>query len=97
MHDDSRTQQLLEQILAVLKLAHGDSIQKQKEQILRGLGSNKRKVYDLCDGNRTVNIIASEAGLSQPNVSQHLASLLESGLVLYKEEAGKKYYYKTLE
>jgi len=91
------TKQLLEKILSVLKLANSEAIRREKETILKGADSTKRKVYDLCDGKRTVNDIASELKLTQPNVSQHLSSLLESGLVLYDEVGGKKYYFKSLE
>lgn len=91
------TKQLLEKILSVLKLANNKAINEQKDALLKGADSNKRKIYELCDGKRTVNDIASTLGLSQPNVSQHLSTLLESGLVLYDEMGGKKYYFKSLE
>jgi DNA-binding transcriptional ArsR family regulator len=94
---DVETKQLLEKILSVLKLANSEAIRREKEAILKGADSTKRKVYDLCDGKRTVNDIAAELKLTQPNVSQHLSSLLESGLVLYDEIGGKKYYFKSLE
>ncbi len=94
---DMETKQLLEKILSVLKLANNDAINRGKDAILKGPESTKRKIYDLCDGKRTVNDIASALGLTQPNVSQHLSSLLESGLVLYDEIGGKKYYFKSLE
>ncbi|MGD0405913.1 MAG: helix-turn-helix domain-containing protein [Candidatus Bathyarchaeia archaeon] len=92
---DVETKQLLERILSVLKLANTQAIQDEKEAILKGPA--KRKVYELCDGKNTVNEIATKSRLSQPNVSQHLASLMESGLVLYDEIGGKKYYFKSLE
>jgi len=92
---DIETKQLLEKILSVLKLANTQAIHIEKEGILKGAA--KRKVYELCDGKNTVNEIATKSGLSQPNVSQHLSSLLESGLVLYDEVGGKKYYFKSLE
>ena len=92
---DLETKQLLEKILSVLKLANTQAIHDQKELLLKGPA--KRKVYELCDGKNTVNDIATKSGLSQPNVSQHLSSLLESGLVLYDEIGGKKYYFKSLE
>lgn len=95
--EDLETKQLLQKILSVLKLAHSESIQKEKELLLKGPESTKRKIYDLCDGKRAVNDIASELHLTQPNVSQHLASLLEVGLVLFDEMGGKKYYFKSLE
>jgi DNA-binding transcriptional ArsR family regulator len=92
---DLETKQLLEKILSVIKLANGKAIREEKEAILKGVA--KKKVYELCDGKNTVNEIAAKSELSQPNVSQHLSSLLESGLVLYDEVGGKKYYFKSLE
>ena len=98
MQEDLETKQLLQKILSVLKLSHSETIQREKELILKGQESTKRKIYDLCDGKRTVSDIASELGLTQPNVSQHLASLLESGLVLFEEiGGGKRTYFKSLE
>ena len=94
---DLETKQLLEKILSVLKLANSKAIAEAKDVILKGPESTKRKIYDLCDGKRTVNDIAILLGLTQPNVSQHLSSLLELGLVLYDEAGGKKYYFKSLE
>lgn len=97
MEQDLEIKQLLRQILSVLKLANSETLQKEKEFILRGPESTKRKIYDLCDGKRTVGDIASILNQTQPNVSQHLASLLESGLLLYRDEGGKRYYFKSLE
>lgn len=89
------TKRLLEKILCVLKLANNKAILKQKDTILRN--ETKRKIYELCDGKHTVGDIASELIATQPNVSYHLSSLLESGLVLYDELGGKRYYFKSLE
>ena len=89
------TKRLLEKILCVLKLANNKAVLKQKDTILRN--ETKRKIYQLCDGKHTVSDIASELSTTQPNVSYHLSSLLESGLVLYDELGGKRYYFKSLE
>jgi len=86
---------LLEKILAVLKIANNQQIVKEKDRILRN--DTKKQIYLLCDGKNTVSEIAEKIGTSQPNVSQHLSSLLESGLVLYDELSGKRFYYKSLE
>ncbi|RLI40313.1 hypothetical protein DRO69_13050 [Candidatus Bathyarchaeota archaeon] len=93
--NDPEIKQLLEKILCILKLVHSKEIVKEKERILKN--ETKRKVYDLCDGNHTVTDIAVELNTTQPNVSYHLASLLESGLILYKDVGGKRYYSKSLE
>jgi DNA-binding transcriptional ArsR family regulator len=92
---DPETKRLLEKILSVLKLANNKAIQQEKESILKN--EMKKKIYELCDGKHTVNDIANELKTTQPNVSYHLASLLESGLVLFDDLGGKRYYFKSLE
>lgn len=87
--------QLLAKILAVLKLADNENIIKTKDSLLQN--ETKRKIYELCDGKHTVKDIVSALGTTQPNVSYHLSSLLESGLVLYEDIGGNRYYSKTLE
>ena len=92
---DIETKRLLEKILSVLKLANNKVIQQEKESILKT--EMKKKIYELCDGRHTVNDIANELKTTQPNVSYHLASLLESGLVLFDDLGGKRFYLKSLE
>ena len=86
---------LLEKILCVLKLANDKTIIRRKDAILKN--ETKRKIYELCDGKRTVTDITRELNTTQPNVSYHLSSLLEVGLLLYYDVGGKRYYYKSLE
>jgi DNA-binding transcriptional ArsR family regulator len=93
--DRVETKRLLEKILCVLKLANNEELQKQKENLLKN--DTKRRIYELCDGNHTVSDIATELATTQPNVSYHLSSLLESGLLLFDELGGKRYYFKSLE
>jgi DNA-binding transcriptional ArsR family regulator len=93
--NDVEIKQLLQKILSVLKLSNAETLRQAKEQILKN--ETKKKIYELCDGKHTVGDIASELMTTQPNVSQHLSTLLEFGLVLYGEKGGKKYYFKSLE
>lgn len=86
---------LLQKVLAILKLANTEKVLKTKESILRN--KTKRRIYELCDGRHTVRDIASELGTTQPNVSYHLSTLLESGLILYEDLGGNRFYFKTLE
>ena len=86
---------LLTKVLAVLKLANNEKIVKTKEKLLQN--ETKRKIYELCDGKHTVKDIVETLKITQPNASYHLASLLESGLVLYEDIGGNRYYSKTLE
>jgi DNA-binding transcriptional ArsR family regulator len=87
--------ELLQKILSAIKLSNAEAIAKAKKTILKS--ETKKKIYDLCDGKHTVSDIATELSTTQPNVSQHLSGLLESGLVLYTEKSGKRYYFKSLE
>jgi DNA-binding transcriptional ArsR family regulator len=93
--DIKSIRRLLEKTLAVLKLVNSEKVLKNKEYLLQN--ETKRKIYDLCDGKHTVKDIVSALGTTQPNVSYHLSSLLESGLVLYEDVGGNRYYFKTLE
>ena len=54
-----------------------------KAKLFRGFADLSRLAIleTLRDGPRTVGDIADDTGLSQPNVSNHLACLLECGLV----------------
>lgn len=92
---EADNRRLLEKILCVLKLAHSKEIVKSKEIILKN--DTKHKIYSLCDGKHTVTDIAKELRTTQPNVSYHLSSMLETGLILYEDVGGKRYYFKTLE
>jgi DNA-binding transcriptional ArsR family regulator len=92
---ENESKKTMEKILAVLKLSNRKIIFEEKERILKN--ETKRGIYDLCDGHHTVNDIVSELKSTQSNISHHLADLLESGLVLYDEVKGKRYYYKSLE
>lgn len=93
--DRVETKRLLEKILCVLKLVNNKEIQREKDRLLKN--ETKRGIYELCDGNHTVSDIAAELGTTQPNVSYHLSSLLESGLLLFDDLGGKRYYFKSLE
>lgn len=93
--DIKSIRRLLEKTLAILKLINSEGVLKKKEDLLQN--ETKRRIYDLCDGEHTVKDIVSTLGATQPNVSYHLSSLLESGLVLYEDAGGNRYYFRTLE
>jgi DNA-binding transcriptional ArsR family regulator len=93
--DIKNVKRLLEKVLAVLKLSNSEKILNNKENLLQN--ETKRKIYELCDGKHTVKDIVSALETTQPNVSYHLSSLLESGLVLYEDVGANRYYFKTLE
>ena len=81
--------------LTLYKLVNSERIQKAKDRLLKS--KTKRRIYELCDGKHTVTDITKKLSISQPNVSYHLSTLLESGLVSFREVKGTRYYFKSLE
>lgn len=59
-------------------------------------GSRLAIVEALLDGERRVSDIVVTTGLTQPNVSMHLACLWECGLVA-REKRGREVHYRLLE
>ncbi len=63
-------------------------------KLFRGLGDPSRLsiLRTLLTVERSVTAIVEETGLSQPNVSAHLACLRECGLVTFRQEGRSVYY-----
>ena len=70
------------------------SARRRKAKLFRGFGDASRLsvLETLRDGPRCVSEVVAATGLSQPNVSAHLACLGECGLVT-RERRGKFVYY----
>jgi DNA-binding transcriptional ArsR family regulator len=51
-----------------------------------------RIISALCDGEKNVGALLAEVGGSQPNLSQHLATLYRAGIVA-KRRAGNQIWY----
>lgn len=63
-------------------------------KLFRGLGDPSRLsiLRTLSKAERSVSAIVKETGLSQPNVSSHLACLRECGLVTFRSEGRSVFY-----
>ncbi len=85
----------LDDLLALYKLVHADTIKAAKDQLLAN--DTRRKIYERCDGTTGVTEISRELGISQPAVSAHVAALLEAGLLSRTSGNGRAYYQKRLE
>ena len=72
-----------------------DEITTLQAEVLKTLASPRRLqiLHRLFDGECEVGRLASELGLSQPNVSQHLSVLRASGLV-ETERDGREVRYR---
>ena len=74
-----------------------DEITELQAEILKTLASPRRLqiLHRLFDGPCEVRRLAAELGLSQPNVSQHLAVLRGAGLVEAEREGREARYRLT--
>jgi DNA-binding transcriptional ArsR family regulator len=66
--------------------------------LFRGFSDRSRLtiVAALRDGERRVSDLVGATGLSQPNVSMHLACLWDCGLVA-REKRGREVYYRLID
>ncbi len=85
----------LDDLIALYKLVHSDTIEARKGQLLEN--ENRRKIYDLCDGNTGVTEMGRQLGISQPAVSAHTTSLAQAGLLGKVTIDGRTLYQRRLE
>lgn len=71
-------------------------VYRMEHELFRALGDpTRRAVYDrLAGGEMNVADLTAGLGISQPAVSQHLATLKGAGLVA-ERRAGRRTYYRT--
>ena len=75
---------------------HGmDEVYKIQADVLKTLSNPRRLeiIHLLADGPREVGRLAEEMGISQPNVSQHLALMRSAGIVEAERE-GREVCYR---
>ena len=72
-----------------------DEVYKLQAEVLKTLSNPRRLeiIHLLADGPREVSRLAEEMGISQPNVSQHLA-LMRSAGVVEAERDGREVRYR---
>jgi DNA-binding MarR family transcriptional regulator len=103
MVDDEKTEILLvlhniedrlKEIAEVLKVGHKESIENAQRQVLTG-SQLRKKIYNLCDGNRSVSEIARIMGRTIQQVSQNITLLQNAGLIKEVRRGKEKYFVKT--
>ena len=75
---------------------HGmDEVYRLQAEVLKTLANPKRLeiIHLLAEGPHEVSRLAEELGISQPNVSQHLA-LMRSAGVVESERVGREVHYR---
>jgi DNA-binding transcriptional ArsR family regulator len=72
-----------------------DEVYRLQAEVLKTLANTRRLeiVHLLADGPREVGRLAEEMGISQPNVSQHLAVMRAAGVVEAERE-GREVRYR---
>jgi len=77
------------------KTAAMDEVYKLQAEVLKTLSNPRRLeiIHLLADGPREVGRLAEEMGISQPNVSQHLAVMRSAGVVEAERE-GREVRYR---
>jgi DNA-binding transcriptional ArsR family regulator len=83
----------LDDLISLLKLGQTSTIEMAKSRLLAS--SLRSKIYNLCDGRRTVSQIAEELRKPQPLISRYLKDLEDGGLIK-SERKGKTVYYDKL-
>jgi predicted transcriptional regulator len=86
-----RIHQSLEEIKAILTLVNGDKLSEVKKIRLKD-GSTKLQVYNLCDGAKNTQEIATALQKSTDYVNSYLSILRREGLIRTVERDGKQFH-----
>jgi DNA-binding transcriptional ArsR family regulator len=89
-----RIEDRLQEIAEILRVGHRETIEATQRRVLAGSPLRKR-IYDLCDGNRSVGQIAKDLGKSIQQVSNNIALLQNAGLTKEIRRGKEKRYEKT--
>lgn len=83
----------LSDIISLLRLGQRSTIEMAKSRLLAS--ALRSRIYNLCDGRRTVSQISQELGKPQPLISRYLKELEDGGLIK-PERKGKSICYDKL-
>lgn len=89
-----RIEDRLQEIAEILKVGHRESIQALQRRVIAG-STLRKKIYDLCDGNRSVGRIARMVGRSIQQVSNNITLLQNAGLLREVRMGKEKCYTKV--
>lgn len=84
----------MDTMIFLSKMGQEKEVAILKKQIL-GRSNIRRKIYELCDGELTINEIAKKINQKLPNVSTEINYLVESGVITIKKMGSKKYPQRT--
>ncbi len=85
----------LDILISIVKLGEKNELTLLKEQVL-GSSKVRRAIYELCNGEKTINEIAVSVNQKLPNVSTELRYLEDSGLITIKKSGKNKYPQRVI-
>jgi len=89
-----RIEDRLQEIAEILRVGHKETIEATQRRVIAGSPLRKR-IYSLCDGNRSVGQIAETLGKSIQQVSNNIILLQNAGLIKEVRRGKEKYYTKS--
>ncbi len=90
-----RIEDRLQEMVNLLKVVNEEALETSKE---RALGTPlRKKIYELCNGKKSVGQIAIEVNKSIQQVSNNIALLQNAGMIREVQRGGRKekYYIKA--
>jgi DNA-binding transcriptional ArsR family regulator len=94
-------EKLLTTLVSLYKAVHIKIIEEIKDNLLKV--ETRRRVYELCDGTKTVSEIAQALDPSKPLkqsqalASYHLTTMERAGLLGHTDQKGQRFYFQILE
>jgi DNA-binding transcriptional ArsR family regulator len=89
-----RIEDRLQEIAEILKVGHRETIKATQRKVLAG-SPLRKKIYDLCNGSRSVSQIAEILGKSVQQVSNNIVLLQNAGLIKEVRKGKEKFYIKS--
>jgi DNA-binding transcriptional ArsR family regulator len=89
-----RIEDKLDEIVGVLRLQQGEAIEAAKRRAF-ARSTLRRRIYELCDGSRSVGQIANSLGRPIQQISNNIAMLRDHGLVKEVRSGKAKYYMQV--
>jgi len=84
----------LQEIAEILRVGYKKTIEATQRRVIEGSPLRKR-IYNLCDGNRSVGQIAKILGKSIQQISNNIILLQNAGLIKEDRRGKEKYYTKS--
>jgi len=89
-----RIEDRLQEIAEILRVGHRETIEATQRKVLAG-STLRKKIYELCDGSRSVGQIAQDLGKSIQQVSNNITLLQNVGLIREVRRGKEKRYERV--